>query len=146
MFPIDSAALDWAALAIAAAVVEILVPHFGVIFVAMGAAIAGVVALFVGSVPVQIFVFFVSTAVAVTLLRQRFVKWAAGSHYRMRSRSEALVGHDGVVTLDIEPLVGSGRVTVGGEDWAARAATPLAAGTRVRVVSADGIVLEVTPV
>jgi membrane-bound serine protease (ClpP class) len=60
------------------------------------------------------------------------------------SRTESLVGKDGVVTHDIEPTVGAGRVNVGGEDWAARAATPIPAGTRIRVVGADGIVLEVT--
>ena len=53
--------------------------------------------------------------------------------------------HPGVaVTHDIEATIGSGRVNVGGEDWAARAVTPLRAGTRIRVVAADGIVLEVT--
>ena len=40
--------------------------------------------------------------------------------------------------------VGTGRVNVGGEDWAARSREPIAAGTKVRVVGADGIVLEVT--
>ncbi len=61
------------------------------------------------------------------------------------SRTAALVGREGVVTHDIEATVGAGRVNVGGEDWAARAPTPMTAGTRVRVVRADGIVLEVTP-
>jgi membrane-bound serine protease (ClpP class) len=61
------------------------------------------------------------------------------------SRTEALVGREGVVTHDIETILGAGRVNVGGEDWAARALAPVTAGTRVRVVRADGIVLEVTP-
>jgi membrane protein implicated in regulation of membrane protease activity len=59
------------------------------------------------------------------------------------SRVDALIGREGIVTLDIESTVGSGRVNVAGQDWAARAATPLAAGTRIKVVGADGIVLEV---
>jgi membrane-bound serine protease (ClpP class) len=61
------------------------------------------------------------------------------------SRTEILIGREGVVTHDIEATIGAGRVNVGGEDWAARAAAPVRAGTRIRVVSADGIVLEVTP-
>ena len=60
------------------------------------------------------------------------------------SRTGALVGRDGVVTSDIDPTVGAGRVNVGGEDWAARSVSPLTVGTRIRVVGADGIVLEVT--
>ena len=61
------------------------------------------------------------------------------------SRTDLLIGREGVVTHDIEATVGAGRVNVGGEDWAARSAVPVVAGTRVRVVGADGIVLEVTP-
>jgi membrane-bound serine protease (ClpP class) len=61
------------------------------------------------------------------------------------SRTDVLIGREGVVTHDVDSRVGAGRVNVGGEDWAARSAAPIPAGTRVRVVRADGIVLEVTP-
>ena len=40
--------------------------------------------------------------------------------------------------------VGAGRVNVAGQDWAARSKDPIATGATVRVVGADGIVLEVT--
>ena len=62
----------------------------------------------------------------------------------MPSRTEPLIGRHGVVTHDIDTTLGTGRVNVGGEDWAARSAEPIAAGTKVRVAGADGIVLEVT--
>ena len=139
---IESAALAWAALAIVAVFIEVLVPHFGIIFAAMGASLAAVAALFTDSLLIQTIVFLVTTAVAVALLRQRFVKSAVR---KMPSRAEAHVGREGIVTLQIEPTIGSGRVIVGGEDWAARAGVPIAAGTRIRVVGSDGIVLEVTP-
>jgi membrane protein implicated in regulation of membrane protease activity len=51
-----------------------------------------------------------------------------------------------VVTEDIESTIGRGRVNVGGQDWAARAAAPIPMGTPIKVVGADGIVLEVTRV
>jgi inner membrane protein len=143
VFTIDSGALGWAAFAIFAAIVEALVPHFGIIFAAMGAVAAAVAAVFGIGLPFQIAVFLVTTGVAVALLRQRFVKGAAGR--KMPSRAEAHAGREGIVTLDIDPLVGSGRVNVGGEDWAARADASVAAGTRIRVVGSDGIVLKVTP-
>ena len=63
----------------------------------------------------------------------------------MPSRTDTLIGREGIVTHDIDPRLGAGRVNVGGEDWAARAAAPLPVGTKIRVVGADGIVLEVTP-
>ena len=61
----------------------------------------------------------------------------------MPSRTEALVGRDAIVTHAIDPTVGAGRVNVAGEDWAARSAEAIAAGSKVRVVGSDGIVLEV---
>jgi len=60
------------------------------------------------------------------------------------SRTEPLVGRHGQVTHAIDPVLGTGRITVGGEDWAAHCAEPLPTGTKIRVVAADGIVLEVT--
>src|SRR6476661_7497759 len=60
------------------------------------------------------------------------------------SRTQPLIGRHGVVTTDIDSIVGGGRVNVGGEDWAARAAERIPSGVKVRVVGADGIVLEVT--
>jgi inner membrane protein len=143
MLNIDSGALGWAAFAIVAAIIEVLVPHFGIVFAAMGAVAAAIAAVFGIGLPFQIAVFLVATGVSVALLRERFVKSMAGR--KMPSRAEAHAGREGVVTLDIEPLVGSGRVNVGGEDWAARADVSIAAGTRILVVGSDGIVLKVTP-
>jgi membrane protein implicated in regulation of membrane protease activity len=54
-----------------------------------------------------------------------------------------MIGRDGLVTHDIDPTVGGGRVNVAGEDWAARSSEAIVSGTKVRVVGADGIVLEV---
>src|SRR5205807_1636566 len=89
----------------------------------------------------QCILFIVAAGAGLVLLRPRMVA-RLGSR-GVPSRTEPLIGRDGVVTHDIEATVGAGRVNVGGEDWAARAAAPLAAGTPIRVVRADGIVLEV---
>jgi membrane-bound serine protease (ClpP class) len=62
------------------------------------------------------------------------------------SRTAPLIGRQGVVTHDVDTSIGTGRVNIGGEDWAARSADPLPTGTKVRVTGADGIVLEVTPI
>jgi membrane protein implicated in regulation of membrane protease activity len=60
------------------------------------------------------------------------------------TRTEPLVGRHGQVTHDIDPTLGTGRINVGGEDWAARSGEAIPTGTKVRVIGADGIVLEVT--
>jgi membrane protein implicated in regulation of membrane protease activity len=141
---LDSAALGWAALAIVSAIVEAMVPHFGIIFVAIGAAVAAVAALLSVGMPVQVVIFIAAAGLSMAILRQRFVKSMSG--HKMPSRAEAHVGREGVVTIAVDPLAGSGRVNVGGEDWAARADAPIPGGARIRVVGSDGIVLKVTQI
>lgn len=142
MFTFDSPALAWVALAILAAIAEISIPQFGVIFVSVGA-VAGALGAVVGlPFAAQVVLFIVTLALSLALLRPRIVARLNGPG--VPSRTDSLIGREGIVTHDIESTVGAGRVNVQGEDWAARAATPLPAGTRIRVVAADGIVLEVT--
>jgi membrane protein implicated in regulation of membrane protease activity len=92
---------------------------------------------------VQIILFIIVVVLSFLILRPMVLKNmnAAG----VPGRSEALIGREGIVTHDIETTVGAGRVNVQGQDWAARAATPISAGTRIKVIAADGIVLEVRP-
>jgi membrane protein implicated in regulation of membrane protease activity len=140
----ESTAVAWITIAILAAIVEISIPHFGVIFVSL-AAIGGVVASLIGfGIPVQIAAFIVVLGVSWAFLRPRVIA-RIGVAPGVPSRTEALVGANGIVTQEIDPTVGAGRVNVAGQDWAARSVGPLPIGTKVRVVGADGIVLEVTP-
>ena len=140
---VDSWTILWVTLAVVAGVIEMAIPHFGVIFISLGAVAAGIAAYLALTVPVQIVLFIVVVGVGFAVLRPWLL---AGMNSRgVPSRTETLIGREGIVTLDIESAVGAGRVNVEGQDWAARAVTPLAAGTRVKVVSADGIVLEVKP-
>ena len=140
----DWQALAWLALAIVAAIIEVSVPHFGSVFVSAGALAAAAAAALSAGVPVQIVAFAAVLIVSAVVLRPWLVKRARGRG--IPSRTGQLIGKDGVVTHEIDPTVGTGRVNVGGEDWAARSARAVAVGTHVRVAGADGIVLEVTPI
>lgn len=134
--------LSWLAVALVAAVIEVSVPHFGCAFVSAGAIAAAAAAFFGYGVSVQIATFVVVMTVSLILLRQNLLGRLGGRG--VPSRTDPLVGRLGQVTHDIDPSLGAGRITVGGEDWAARGVEPLPAGTKIRVVAADGIVLEVT--
>ena len=135
-------ALSWLGLALVAAIIEVSVPHFGCAFVSAGAVAAAAAAIFGFSVPVQIGTFVFVMTVSLWALRARLLDRVGGQG--VPSRTEPLIGRHGQVTHDIDPTLGTGRVTVGGEDWAARSLEAISSGTRVRVVGADGIVLEVT--
>ena len=137
------AVFTWLALAFVAAILEVSIPHFGSAFVSAGAIAAAAAAYLGMSVPMQIGTFVVVLIVSLIGLRSTLVGRLGGRG--VPSRTEALIGRHGIVTHDIEPTIGAGRVNVSGEDWAARSATPIVAGTRIKVVGSDGIVLEVTP-
>lgn len=138
------AVFTWLAVAFVAALLEVSIPHFGSAFVSAGAIAAAAAAYLGFSVPMQISTFVVVLVVSIVGLRSTLVGRLGGQG--VPSRTEALVGLHGIVTEAIEPTIGAGRVNVAGQDWAARSAAAIAAGTKIRVVGADGIVLEVIPV
>jgi membrane protein implicated in regulation of membrane protease activity len=140
----DTPTLAWAILAIAAAAVEILTPQFGFIFISAGAVAGALVNTFGGGLAWQLLSFAVIVTVSLTLIRPRVLGWL-GHAPGVPSRTATLMGKQGLVTQAINPTLGTGRVNVAGEDWAARCRSAVAAGMEVRVVGADGIVLEVLP-
>jgi membrane protein implicated in regulation of membrane protease activity len=135
-------AFGWLAVAFVAAILEVSIPHFGSAFVSAGAVVAAAIAFLGYSLPVQMATFVVVLVASIAGLRSRLAGKLGGRG--VPSRTEPLVGRHGIVTHDIDPHLGTGRVTVAGEDWAATSADAIAAGTKIRVVGADGIVLEVT--
>jgi membrane protein implicated in regulation of membrane protease activity len=142
MWLFEASALGWLGVAVVAAIVEVSVPHFGSMFVSLGAVAAAAAALLGYGVPVQFAIFIIVMVGSLAGLRSRLIGRMGGPG--VPSRTEPLVGRYGLVTTDIDQTIGTGRVTVGGEDWAARSPDPIAAGTKIKVIGADGIVLEVT--
>ena len=143
VFIFDGPAIAWVILAIVAAILEITIPQFGVVFVSLAALAAALAASVDLHLTAQLAVFVVVLGVSLAFLRPRLMGYLSAPG--VPSRTGALIGYEGIVTHDIETTIGAGRVNVRGQDWAARAAQPISAGTRVRVVGADGIILEVQP-
>lgn len=133
----------WLIVALAAGIAEILIPALVFLFVALAAlATVGVVALGF-NVTVQVVFFAAASLLLLGLVRPIFASKRLGGK-GVPSRTEALAGKLGHVTEAIDPVRGSGRVNVAGEDWAARSAASVPAGSEVRVEGADGIVLIVS--
>jgi membrane protein implicated in regulation of membrane protease activity len=142
MWASQVAALTWLTVAFVAAILEVSIPHFGSAFVGLAAVSAALAAYLGFGIPEQLGTFVVVLIASLVGLRSRLVGRLAGRG--VPSRTDSLIGRTGVVTHDIDPATGSGRVNVGGEDWAARSAEPIPSGIKIRVAGADGIVLEVT--
>ena len=90
------------------------------------------------------FVIFAASSIALPLLfRRPLLARFAGRG--VPSRTDALLGESAVVLEAIDPVHLTGRVSLHGQDWMARASVPLAKGRTATVVGADGIVLLVEP-
>jgi len=133
----------WLIVALAAGILEIVIPALVFLFVALAAVLAVGVAWLGASFTIQVVVFAAASLLLLLLVRPFFASKRLAAR-GVPSRTEALAGRLGHVTEAIDPVKGTGRVNVGGEDWAARSAAALPAAAEVRVEGADGIVLIVS--
>ncbi len=136
--------LVWLAIAIVAFAVEATNLNLVFLFIGIAALIAGSVAAL--SIPVigQVAAFAVAALVIPALLRPRLLGKLKSQG--IISRTDALIGQTGRITQPIDPVAGTGRVIVGGHDWAASSTERLDTGDFVEILGSDGIVLLVAPV
>ncbi|HEV8509024.1 MAG TPA: NfeD family protein [Gemmatimonadales bacterium] len=138
--------LLWFLAAIALLVAEMFTAGFWVACLAVGAAVAGVVALVPGlGIVSQGIAFALSSIVSMAGLRPRLMHYfQLGPGTDLRTGVDALLGKTGIVTERIGPG-GTGRVKVEGEDWrgASSDATVIEPGTPVTIIQVDGTTLMV---
>ncbi len=133
----------WLVLALVAGIVEVVVPALVFLFVAVAALLTAGLAWFGVSPTVQVVFFAAASLLLLLVVRPLFASRRIGGA-GVPSRTEAIAGKLAHVTEAIDPVRGTGRVNVAGEDWAARSAAAVPAGAEVRVDGADGIVLLVS--
>jgi membrane protein implicated in regulation of membrane protease activity len=135
----DHAFLFWVCIALCTGILEVSLPSFTFIFVSFASLAAASASLKFGW-PTQAGVFSVFLLLSVVVLRPLWMsrkKRGASVH----SRVEPLIGKVGLVTQSIDGQLGSGRVTVEGQDWAARSDEIILMDQPIIVESSDGIVL-----
>ena len=140
-----SAGALWLAGGLALVIAEMMLPGFFLIFLGVGAALIGVVALLVPGMPIllQAVLFAGLTAGAVAI----GWRWYRGSDRTssdplLNDRAARLIGKRVAVCDAI--VDGEGRVTVGDGAWSATG-PDAGVGTTVKIVGANGSVLQVEP-
>ncbi len=136
----------WWALAAMLLVFEMMLPGVVFLFLAIGAATAGLVLLLASdlSLEFQLVIFAVVSVVSAVGLRRtlRRLQHIDGPPTTLNSRGEALVGQ--VFVLDAPILNGRGRIILGDGSWTVTGAD-MVKGSRVRVISVQGTELKVEP-
>ena len=112
---------------------------------AAGALAAILVSLLGGKLVIQGVVFLVVSCVLLALARPVLRKYYTPRI--TRTNVDSLPGSLGLVTVDIDNVVGAGEVKLGAMTWTARSTdgSPIPAGTQVRVDRIEGVKAFVSP-
>lgn len=114
------------------------------IWFAFGALIAVIAAALQAPLAVQVILFFIVSLVLMFGTRPIAVKYF--NKDRVKTNVESLVGRQAIVVGEIDNLLGTGQVVVGGQEWSARCVddgTKLPEGTVVEIVAISGVKLMV---
>jgi membrane protein implicated in regulation of membrane protease activity len=135
--------VSWAAIALLLFAAEAMAPGAFMLWMGFAAVVVFVGVLLIPGVPVlaQVAAFVVLSFVSIQIYRRWFRKNEPQSDRpHLNQRANTLVGH--VVKLDQAIVNGRGRVQIADAFWVVEGAD-LPAGTPVRVVAVDGMVLKV---
>jgi membrane protein implicated in regulation of membrane protease activity len=134
----------WWALAAVLLVCEMMLPGVVFLFVAIGAAAAGLVLLIVAdlSLELQLVVFAIVAVASAIGLRPYLRGLQRHTGSVLNARGDALVGR--IFVLDQPILGGRGRIKLGDGSWSVTG-PDMVAGAKVRVMAVEGTELRVEP-
>lgn len=130
----------WALATLFLFILEVFVPGFFLACLGVGCLCAGLSSIFQTEPAIQLFVFAMTTLITLFGLRPFFLKYLYKEEDGTRTNTGALIGKNAVVTKEIQPVHGLGRVKVGGEDWKGESidGQPIPAGVLVIVERVEG--------
>ena len=133
----------WWALAAVLLVFEMMLPGVVFLFLAIGAATAGLAMLLAADLSLEIqLVVFAIVAVASAISLRRYLRGLQHTGSVLNARGQALVGQTFV--LDQPILGGRGRIKLGDGSWIVTG-PDMVAGAKVRVLAVTGTELKVEP-
>jgi inner membrane protein len=85
-------------------------------------------------------------AILAAIVEVPYYRWIAPTHEPMTTTSAGLVGEVGTVIAPVIPNTLRGKIKLRTEIWSADSERAIPIGTRVRVVSGEGVTVKVVPV
>lgn len=130
----------WLGVFIALIFLELATINLVSIWFAIGALASFVASLYVVNVSIQIAIFVVVSTISLLLTK----KFASKIRTRKPERTnlDRVIGEVGIVTADVSKLE-PGEVKVDGKRWSAVANKNIKVGSRVKILSIDGVKLHV---
>ena len=109
----------WLIVFVLSLLIEAAIPGLVSIWFALGAMAALIFALCGASLTAQVIAFLAVSVAALIVTRPLAKKYVNG--IKQSTNADRLIGKIGQVTERIDPVKGTGRILVDGQDWAARA-------------------------
>ncbi len=135
----DQMTIFWIFVAVVMGVVEAATMTLVSIWFCIGAVAAAITSTFTDSVLTQCVVFVVVTAVTLAVTRPLAGRLTKCSF--TPTNVDRVIGMDARVTQTIDPIAGTGQVSIGGQIWSARSedSDVIAEQTLVTVVKISGV-------
>ncbi|MDD3303573.1 MAG: NfeD family protein [Clostridia bacterium] len=126
--------------------IEIFTVSFLMFWPGIGAFLAFITSLITDNEVIQVAVFVVSTTLMIIFMKP-LVKKLFKNKDNTKMNNDSIIGKNGVVVKDIDPLNSTGQVKVNGELWSAfTEEKKITSGTTVSVLSIEGVKLKVKKV
>jgi len=124
---------------------ELLIGSFFLLWIACGAFIAGIAAIFTADIYWVAWLVFAVSSIALVLATRPL---ARSMHGRATAPSnvDAMIGRAAIVIDTIDPIENVGRVRVGSDEWRARSSVHIPKGEPVKVLRVEGATLIVEPI
>ena len=136
----------WAIVAVALMALELTSGDLYLLCFGVGALITALSAAVTGSFTLQLGLWVLLSVACLFTLRPVALRYLHRDEPNRVSNADAIIGRTGSVSQAIAANA-YGRVALDGDDWKAQSADgqPIAAGTRVRIVGRESIIVTVTP-
>ncbi len=122
-------------------ILEVTTLTFILLWIGIGAIIAGISAFIIPAVGIQLLVFSITSLILLIYTRPLTKRWRNKTP-NIQSGVYALIGKEGIVVDEITEHK-SGTVRVGGEIWTATGETKLNTGVAVEIIGVQGVTLQV---
>lgn len=110
----------WLILAGIFIIFEMIIPtDFLIFWVGIGAIVSCITSMFVDNITVQIVVFCISS-IALIFCTKPFVKKFMKKAPDIHTNAYSVIGKTGLVTTEINPILGTGQIKVDNETWSAK--------------------------
>ena len=127
-------------------IIEIATVGFLIFWLGIGALFAMVASFITANIIAQTIVFVVTSCILIPLTKPLADRFTGKKI--IPTNTYSLINKRGIVTIDINPIEGSGQVKVNGEVWSAKSddESKISKDTEIEVLAVDGVKLIVKPV